>query len=240
LPDQTEALWRKLEDRLGHRFADRELLAAALTHRSFANEFRERALSDNERLEFLGDAVLDLAVGHALFAAHQAGDEGELSRLRAELVSATSLARRARALQLGGCLRLGRGEERSGGRSKESLLADTLEALIGAVFIDAGYAAAAGVVATIFQGDWQSAASLPSHDYKTRLQELLQARQLPLPEYQLTKVLGPDHQRLYQVEVLIDGAVAGLGAGPTKKRAEQDAARLALASLAPAAGGDDV
>ncbi|TLM62370.1 MAG: hypothetical protein FDZ69_13115, partial [Deltaproteobacteria bacterium] len=138
--------WGGLEELIGHRFADRSLLARALTHRSHANESREPSPGDNERLEFLGDAVLGLIVGHCLYAADDRADEGELSRLRADLVSAPNLARLARGLALGDCLLLGRGEERSGGRDRENLLADALEALIGAVFLDAGYVAAEGVV----------------------------------------------------------------------------------------------
>jgi len=236
LQEQIELLWNDLERRIGHRFVDRALLAAALTHRSFANESRAASIPDNERLEFLGDAVLDLVIGHRLYEIHHAADEGELSRLRSELVSSPSLARLARELGLGDCLRLGRGEARSGGRDKESLLADTLEAVVGAVFIDAGYAAAATVTTKIFAACLQGAAALPGQDYKTRLQELLQAQQRPLPDYVLTATHGPDHQRCYHVEVLLDEVSAGRGEGPTKKRAEQDAARQALQALAQRSG----
>jgi len=239
LQEQIELLWDDLERRIGHRFVDRGLLAAALTHRSFANESRAASISDNERLEFLGDAVLDLVIGHTLYEIHPAADEGELSRLRSELVSTPSLARLARELGLGGCLRLGRGEARSGGRDKESLLADTLEAVVGAVFIDAGYAAAATVATKIFAAWLKFSSALPGQDYKTRLQELLQAQQQPLPDYVLTATRGPDHQRCYHVEVLIAGSSAGCGAGPTKKRAEQDAARHALDVLASRSGATD-
>ena len=231
MSESLEARWLALEERIGYRFANRELLAEAMTHRSFANESRHQELPDNERLEFLGDAVLDLVVGHALFAAFGRAAEGELSRLRADLVSAPSLARLAGELELGECLRLGRGEARSGGRHKESLLADSLEALVGGIFVDAGYAAAAAVAGRLFAPFLQATRAPAGHDYKTRLQELLQSRQRQLPEYVLVAAHGPDHQRRYEVEVLIDGGVAGSGAGPTKKRAEQAAARHALERL---------
>lgn len=232
--EQMQAAWERLEERIGHRFSDRELLAQALTHRSFANESRDPAIADNERLEFLGDAVLGLVVGHALYTAHGAADEGELSRLRAELVSAPSLARLAGEMPIGECLRLGRGEARSGGRDKENLLADGLEAIIGAVFLDAGYAAARQMVTTLFAPLLAGGSAAPAgQDYKTRLQELLQARRQVRPEYVLVAAHGPDHQRSYEVEVLIDTTIMGRGAGSTKKRAEQEAARQALAAFDP-------
>lgn len=239
LDEQMQSLWSALEERLGHRFADRALLTRAMTHRSYANESRSSANDDNERLEFLGDAVLDLIVGHQLFATHAGADEGELSRLRAELVSEPSLARLARELALGDCLLLGRGEARSGGRAKESLLANTLEALLGAVFLDAGYAAAEGVAHRLLASSRHASASPVGQDYKTRLQEMLQARR-QRPEYLLVAACGPDHQRLYEVEVLTAGAVLGRGMGSTKKRAEQDAARQALERLEHSEGAADV
>lgn len=228
---QVQATWCDLEARLGHRFADRELLARAMTHRSYANEQRTLPGHDNERLEFLGDAVLDLIIGHQLFRRHPRADEGELSRLRAELVSAPSLARLARELRLAECLLLGRGEERSGGRDRENLQADGLEAVIGAVFLDAGYSAAEAVVSRLFMPLLDGAALSAGHDFKTRLQELLQARWQLRPVYRLVASSGPDHQRHYEIEVQAAGTVLGRGAGPTKKRAEQDAACGALARL---------
>jgi len=206
-----------------------------LTHRSYANEQRGETSVDNERLEFLGDAVLDLAVGHQLLVDHPHADEGELSRLRAELVSAPSLARMARQLGLGECLLLGRGEDRSGGRNKESLQADGFEAVIGAIFLDAGYVVAAEVVRWLFITYLQFENGAVEQDYKTRLQERLQAQQ-QRPDYQLAAAHGPDHQRHYEVMVTVSGRVLGRGAGSTKKRAEQDAARQALQSLD--AGGE--
>jgi len=228
---RVQSTWNALEQRIGHRFLDRELLARALTHRSYANESRNQLLGDNERLEFLGDAVLDLIVGYRLYVIHAEADEGELSRLRSELVSAPSLARLARELAIGDSLLLGRGEDRSGGRDRESLQADSLEAVIGAVFLDAGYGAAEAVVCRLFAPLLQAAATQAGQDYKTRLQELLQARRQLRPEYLLTASHGPDHQRRYEVEVLAAGVVLGRGEGTTKKRAEQEAARCALEHL---------
>lgn len=226
---RVQSTWNALEQRIGYHFLDRELLARALTHRSYANESRNQPLGDNERLEFLGDAVLDLIIGYHLYVIHAAADEGELSRLRAELVSTPSLARLARKLALGESLLLGRGEDRSGGRERESLQADSLEAVIGAVFLDAGYAAAEAVVCRLFAPLLQVAQV--GQDYKTRLQELLQAHRQQRPEYLLTASHGPDHQRRYEVEVLAAGSVLGRGEGTTKKRAEQEAARCALERL---------
>lgn len=237
--EELQSTWSALEERLGHRFVDRELLARALTHRSYANESRDPELADNERLEFLGDAVLDLAVGYLLLVTYVGADEGELSRQRAELVSEPSLARLAQELLLGDCLLLGRGESRSGGRSKESLLANTLEALFGAVFLDAGYLVADGVIRRLFTPQLQASANQAGQDYKTRLQEKLQA-QRQRPEYQLIAACGPDHQRHYQVQVLVADRLLGRGEGTTKKRAEQDAARQALGFLEDDGGTVDV
>jgi ribonuclease-3 len=237
--EQVQSAWTCLEARLGYRFIDRALLARALTHRSYANESRDPAIVDNERLEFLGDAVLDLIVGHLLFATYAEADEGELSRQRAELVSEPSLARLARELALGECLLLGRGESRSGGSAKESLLANTLEALLGAVFVDAGYAVAEGVARSLFASSLPASASPVGQDHKTRLQEILQARR-QRPDYLLVAECGPDHQRRYEVEVLVASAVLGRGEGSTKKRAEQDAARQALEFLEHNGGTADV
>lgn len=236
--EQTQAAWTALERRIGHCFADRALLVQALTHRSFANESRNPESVDNERLEFLGDAVLDLVIGHLLLERHPDAAEGELSRLRAELVSAPSLARLAAALEVGDCLLLGRGEARSGGRAKDNLLADGLEALLGAVFVDAGYQAVAAVIGRLFEALLSSPASAVGVDYKTRLQELLQARR-ERPDYRVAAASGPDHRRSYAVEVLVGGDVLGRGEGTTKKRAEQEAARQALAMLAGEGTADD-
>ncbi|MCK4535816.1 MAG: ribonuclease III [Desulfuromonadales bacterium] len=223
--------WEALEGRILYHFVQRELLREAMTHSSFANEAGCGELSDYERLEFLGDAVLDLVISQCLLRDYPHFNEGDLTRLRAEVVAEPGLAGLARQLQLGECLLLGRGEELSGGRDKTSLLADTLESLFGAVFTDGGFDRAAEVLEPLLVPLLKSAASRSGQDYKTRLQEYYQARQGMLPVYHLAAASGPDHQRRYTVEVLLDGELFGSGEGPTKKKAEQEAARCALAAL---------
>jgi ribonuclease III len=220
------------ERRLGHRFRHPGLLGLALTHRSFANE---RGSDEHyERLEYLGDAVLGLVTAEWLFRNHPDLPEGELSRLKAQLVSRGALARHATAIQLGEALRLGVGEERSGGRDKPSLLADSLEAVFGAVYLDAGLPAAARVIHLMLAPMLEAAegrSQLLGADAKTRLQELAQARGWELPEYRHTGASGPDHSRLYQVECWLEGNQVGAGEGSSKKLAEQRAAFDALARL---------
>ena len=229
--DMTEnTQWQKLEESIGYSFGDRHLLAEAMTHRSYANECPGQT-PDNERLEFLGDAVLDLVISQYLMSALPKSPEGELTRIRAEVVALPSLERLARSLDLGDGLLLGRGEERSGGRNKASLLADALEALFGAVFIDSGFEIARSVILPLFVPLLQQAAAEEGQDYKSRLQEVQQAAQRELPVYQLAETTGPAHERTYLVEVMIDGRLHGKGEGRTKKGAEQAAAKAALASL---------
>jgi ribonuclease-3 len=229
---QRRTCEESLEGKIGYRFNDTVLLRGSLTHKSFSNEQPGRDVSHNERLEFLGDAVLDLVVSHLIFRAFTALAEGELTRIRAEVVSEKSLAAIGRQLDLGNCLELGRGEERSGGRNKASLVADALEALLGAVFCDGGFESARLVIETLFAGPIERAVrEKDGVDHKTRLQELLQARQGQPPAYVLTLAEGPDHQRSYTVEVRFDGKTVGCGRGRTKKAAEQEAAREALARL---------
>jgi ribonuclease-3 len=225
------------EKRLGHRFRHSELLELALTHRSYANE---RGTDEHyERLEFLGDAVLGLVTGDLLYRQHPDLPEGELSRLKAQLVSRGALARHAAAIELGEMLRVGVGEDRSGGRSKPSLLADSLEAVFGAVYLDAGLPAAAKVIgrmlAPLLAAD-EGRSQLLGADAKTRLQEIVQAQAQGLPEYRHTGSVGPDHNRLYQVECWLNGGIAGTGEGSSKKLAEQRAAADALGRLGAAGG----
>jgi len=222
--------WQKLEQALGYFFTDRTLLAEAVTHTSYSNE-QPGEMPHNERLEFLGDTVLDLIVSQYLMDNLPECAEGELTRLRAEVVSLPSLASLARSLDLGSVLLLGRGEERSGGRDKNSLLADALEALFGAIFTDGGFDQARSVILPLFIPLLQLAAVEQGQDYKSRLQEILQARQRELPVYRLVAVYGPDHERSYRVEAVIEGHLYGSGEGSTKKAAEQAAAKEALASL---------
>jgi ribonuclease III len=222
---------QQIEQILGHSFADRDLLMTALTHRSFANEWGDEPPADNERLEFLGDAVLDLVVSESLMTTMPTADEGTLTRLRAEVVALPSLAGLARRLDLGRFLMLGRGEQRSGGRNKASLLADTMEALIGAVFCDDGYQAARAVALPLFTPLLRQAAAREDQDFKSRLQEYLQAERHTLPTYHLVDTSGPAHQRHYSVDVLVNGEVLGSGSGSSKKAAEQNAAQAALQVL---------
>jgi ribonuclease-3 len=217
-----------LEAAFGYSFVDRQLPLQALTHKSFSNEQSEDALH-NERLEFLGDAVLELAVSDWVFRRYPDIPEGGLTRIRAEVVSEKGLAGLARQLELGDGLRLGRGEEKSGGREKDSLLADAFEALLGAIYCDGGFAAVCAVVERVFAAPIeQSTCSRYGTDYKTCLQERLQARHGGLPDYQLLRVSGPDHDRVYTMEVRFAGKLLGSGRGPSKKRAEQQAAAVAL------------
>jgi ribonuclease-3 len=221
------------EKQLGHRFRHPQLLELALTHRSHANE---RGREEHyERLEFLGDAVLGMVTAEWLYREHPELPEGELSRLKAQLVSRGALARHAAEVALGEVLRLGVGEERSGGRSKPSLLADSLEAVFGAVYLDAGLAAAAKVIHLMLEPMLEAGegrTQLLEADAKTRLQEISQARGGSLPEYRHTGATGPDHSRLYRVECWVDGQPAGAGEGSSKKQAEQRAAADAIAHLA--------
>ena len=224
-------LWRDLEKALGYSFRDKALLVNAMTHKSFANEYSPAACPDNERLEFLGDAVLDLVVSEHLMDALPTSNEGELSRIRSDVVAMSSLAGLARKLGLGPSLLLGKGEFGSGGREKPGLLADALEALFGAVFVDGGYEAAKSVLLPLVVPILRQAAADAGQDYKSRLQEILQANRKELPVYRVTGTRGPDHDPVYLVEVLIGDRVYGTGEGRTKKTAEQNAAQATLQLL---------
>lgn len=220
---------------IGHRFQHPRLLDQALTHRSHVNESRDRGCQHNERLEFLGDAVLSLLVSEYLAGAFPDSSEGELSKLKARLVSESFLAQAARRLDLGGLLRLGRGEELTGGREKSSLLANALEAVIAAVYLDGGLEAARAFTLRAFEPEVQSLErrnggewSPVGEDFKTRLQEWCQKRFDSLPQYELLAESGPDHQKRFEVRIRVGADVLGLGMGRTKKEAEQMAAREAL------------
>lgn len=219
----------RLEEKLGYRFADRELLLRAVTHRSWSVERGEPR--SYERLEFLGDAVLGMVTARWLFEEVQE-PEGELSKRKAHLVSAPRLAEYARRIDLGRCLRLGVGEERSGGRRKESLLADALEAVIAAVYLDGGIAPTREVVEPFLEEETRIEEGGPrTRDPKTALQEILQARERPLPEYEVVEEVGPDHAKVFHVEVRVGGDRLASGTGTSKKRAEQAAAAQALDRL---------
>jgi ribonuclease-3 len=231
-PDTLAAL----EDRLGHRFRDRRLLERALTHRSRANEDGAAGGPDNESLEFLGDAVLGLVVADHLYRELPDDDEGRKSKIKAALVSRTSLAVIAARLDLGGHMRLGRGEEKSGGRQKEALLADTCEAVIAALYLDAGLETARALLVRelsplIARVRRPGLLTALTGDYKSALQEWLQARNDPPPAYRLVGESGPEHRKRFEVEVVVGEAPVGRAEGRTKKEAEQGAARAALVAV---------
>jgi ribonuclease-3 len=220
-----------LQQRIDYAFKDPELLERALTHKSYANE--NRLLAHNERMEFLGDAVLNLVVSEYLMKTCPDATEGDLSRLRAAVVSEPALALVARGLGLGDCLLLGKGEEQTGGRDKDSLLANSLEALIASIYLDAGTDATEAFIIRFF-GDLikQACVMRGTIDYKTQLQELCQERLKQLPDYRVISETGPDHRKQFTVELSLRGEVYGSGTGRNKKEAEQRAAKEALTRLA--------
>jgi ribonuclease-3 len=227
-----------LEKAIGHRFRDRALLRRALTHRSFAYEESSlggRSVADNERLEFLGDSILGFLVSELMLQRHPALAEGRLSRLTAHYVSATHLHETALKLNMGPHLLLGRGEEQSGGRNKKALLADALEALIAAIYLDAGLEAVRKFVVQYVApaGDGQPAdADVPLSNFKSALQELAHARRLPHPRYVVIGETGPEHDKTFIVEVHVGREWCMEGEAPTKKAAGQRAAQLLLEKLA--------
>jgi ribonuclease-3 len=231
---------QRIEDALGHRFERPERLTLALTHRSFAHENR-RAPGDNERLEFLGDSILGAAAAELLYAGFPEASEGELTRRRADLVCERSLAALAERLGLPEALLLGRGEEKSGGRKKPRLLASALEAIVGAVYADGGFAAAHAVAQRVLAPALEAlAADAGAGDFKSRLQERLQAERKIAPRYELEGTEGPEHARTFRVVVLLEGERLGEGSGRSKLEAEQAAAAAALragASAPPEPGG---
>ena len=218
----------QLEHNLGYRFTDLRLLQNALIHSSYAFE-QPQSGNDNEVLEFVGDAVLDLVIGHLLTKRYPAMREGELTKIRASLVNESHLAEKARSLELGTYLCLGKGENASSGRNKSSILSCALEAVIGAVFEDCGYAQTAELVQQLFGPDIENKKhDLLLSDAKSRLQELLQERYNEAPTYRLDHEEGPSHNKRFTVSVLFQGAVLGSGVAHSKKEAEQRAAALAL------------
>jgi ribonuclease III len=218
-----------LENKLGYVFKDRRLLENALVHKSYLNENQSSGLADNERLEFLGDAVLDLVVGHLIMDKLPALREGELSMTRAAIVNEQGVAEVAASINLGDWLFLGRGEENTGGRRKPSLLADACEAVIAAVYLDGGYETAFQVVSRLFLPRIMAMQEPPGFaDFKTRLQERAQALRLEMPRYTVTTEWGPDHDKFFEIKVSIGSRVYALQGGKTKKEAEQRAAAAAL------------
>lgn len=220
-----------IERKLNYTFRDKLLLANALTHSSYANENRGHSCESNERLEFLGDSVLGFVVADALYRRESELPEGRMTRVRAQLVCEDSLRRVATELGLGSYIRLGRGEEHTGGRNRASILADAVEALIAAMFLDGGLEVARAfiernILSALDKGDW-----LAFGDGKTELQELVQRKSGQTLSYELVSESGPDHNKTFRMRVLLNGEPIGSGVGRTKKEAEQSAARAALKEL---------
>jgi len=219
---------QELSSRLGLGIEDLSLLDRALTHASVYAETQEPR-SDYESLEFLGDAVLGLAVAHCLYERVPDRTPGEYSRMRAGIVNRRSLARLAGELGIAPAIRLGKGEEMAGGRQRKALLADCLEAILGALYVNQGWQKAREYIARVFEQNIErELASERMWDYKSRLQNYCQAERISLPEFEVVSSEGPDHRKRFEVEVRIKGAAVGRGRGSTKKEAEQNAARAAL------------
>ena len=221
----------KLEAKIGYRFHNRELLRTALTHSSYANERHEGSCQSYERLEFLGDSILGLTAAEFLFQHQPPLPEGRMTRLRAELVCEASLRQVALKLDLGRYMRLGRGEENTGGRQRPSILADMVEAIIAAMYLDSGMEQCRRFVHEMILKDAQIDDSHRTADYKTQLQELVQRKSDQHISYTMTGESGPDHNKSFSFSVAINGVVAGEGTGRSKKEAEQMAAMQALEAL---------
>ena len=219
----------QLEERLGYHFENRALLENALTHSSYANENKGRGLESNERLEFLGDSVLGMVTADYLFRAHPDMPEGDLTRTRAALVCEGSLVEVARALNLGAYLKLGKGEDAGGGRERPSIVADAVEAVFAAVYLDGGIGSARKIIRRFILD--REAEKSASRDYKTALQELVQRESGQVLRYQLVGESGPDHAKTFTVQVDLNGRAVGRGEGRSKKEAEQMAARAAIEAL---------
>ena len=223
---------KELEKKLNYTFRDPALLSEALSHSSYANEHRAAHLNSNERLEFLGDSVLGFVTAEFLFVQHPDLPEGDLTRIRAALVCEQSLYEVARKLELGKYLKLGRGEEAGGGRERTSILADATEAVFAAVYLDGGIGAASRLIhRVLLDAEKEEAVEERRRDYKTALQELVQRTPGRTITYQLGEETGPDHCRVFVMEVSVDGQVSGRGEGRSKKEAEQAAAKAALKLL---------
>jgi ribonuclease-3 len=222
----------ELENIIGYKFKNHDELVLALTHSSYANEHKLGKFEYNERLEFLGDAVLEFFVSRYIFEKFPQMPEGELTKLRASAVCEDTLAKKAHQIMLGRFLRLGKGEELTGGRERESVLADAFEAVIGAVLIDGGISAAEKYVLNLMTDEIEALKnSFMYMDFKTRLQEIVQkSSKLPL-KYTIVSESGPDHGKVFEAEVLHDGVVLGCGTGHSKKEAEQEAAKAAISKI---------
>jgi ribonuclease-3 len=228
---ESEDRLDELEERLGVTFSDKGLLEQALTHRSMQGQ-GDMSGETNERLEFLGDAVLGVVVANHLYRQFPEYTEGELTKMKAVVVSEVSLSEIARQLGIGEFLRVAKGEDASGGRERPSILADAMEALIGAVYVDQGPEAARGLILRVLKGALRAVYSKEYHkDYKTVLQEILQERHKAPPQYNTVAETGPDHEKTFVVEARFGDQILGVGSGKSKKEAEQAAAKEALDSL---------
>ena len=223
---------KDLEAAIGYQFHNISLLQNALTHSSYANERWHNSLLSNERLEFLGDSILGMLVAEYLFRTFPDRPEGELTRMRADMVCEKTLAAVANSIHLGDHLLLGHGEEQGGGRSRNSILADAMDSVIAACFLDGGMEAALRFIKRFILVE-VPVTKLHNADYKTQLQELVQQKRNQVLSYTLAGETGPDHDKQFEVEVSLNGNVVGRGKGSSKKRAEQDAARAAIENLFP-------
>jgi len=224
---------RDLEDLLGYHFKNQDLLLQALTHRSYVNENEAEHFRNNESLEFLGDSVLGFLISSRIFENHPELTEGELSKIKAFLVSAANLVRLAEKIRLGDFIRLSRGEEKTGGRTKRAIVVDAFEAIVGALYLDGGVEAASEFVGRQI-GEFLALLDLKQltyGDFKSALQEQLHNLGRPEPVYRVVNELGPDHRKTFVVQVIIHGEVVAESSGRTKKEAQQSAARLALETL---------
>ena len=220
---------KTLEEKLGYTFRDRRLLEAALYHSSYANEHRGSGIQSNERLEFLGDSVLGMVTADYLYHKHPDLPEGDLTRIRAALVCEESLHEVAQSLELGNYLKLGRGEESGGGRRRPSILADATESVFAAVYLDGGLEEVRALIhRVLLQREREEVVEERRRDFKTELQELVQRRSDQVLRYEMVGSSGPDHAKVFEARVTINGQTAGTGTGRSKKEAEQAAARNAL------------
>ena len=223
---------QELEKKLNYSFRDPALLSEALSHSSYANEHRAAGLRSNERLEFLGDSVLGFVTAEFLFVQHPGLPEGDLTRIRAALVCEQSLYEVAQKLELGRYLKLGRGEEAGGGRNRTSILADATEAVFAAVYLDGGIGEASALIhRVLLDAEREEVVEERRRDYKTALQELIQRQADQVLTYRMIGEEGPDHNKTFLAEVLLNGVQAGTGSGHSKKEAEQSAAKAALQKL---------